>query len=171
MIDKRTKKWKTIKRWFNKGTFACAWLGFIIGAVFTTWLWGKLHPKTSPEPVKPTIEVKAEEYPREYYEADPMRYVRFRGQELGYDDPTIGIFIEIARAESNFRPEAKNPRSTATGIYQFINGTWHSYCKGMNVYDFVDNIDCMYKVMEIDGYPNGLKHWNASRSVWGKYER
>jgi hypothetical protein len=118
------------------------------------------------------VEVKEEIVnPRAYYEAEPLRYIRFRGQELGYDDPTIGVFIEIARAESNFRPHAKNPRSTATGIYQFIHGTFHAYCKGMNVYDFVDNIDCFYIVLEKDGLTRGLNHWNASRSVWGKYER
>lgn len=169
MIDKRTKKWKTIQRWFNKGTLASVWLGLMIGAVFTVWLHGKLHPKTSPEALGQTIEVKAEEYSREYYESDPLRYIRFRGQELGYDDYVISDFIKIARCESGFNldPNAKNPNSTATGIYQFINGTWHSYCKGKNVYNFVDNIDCFYKVLEVDGI-KGLNHWNASKHCWEK---
>lgn len=166
-MDKRTKKWKTIKRWFNKGTFTGAWLGFFIGAVFTVWFYTKLHPVSPPQPPGQTIEVKAEEYTREYYESDPLRYIRFRGQELGYDDYTISDFIKIAYCESGYNPNAKNPNSTATGIYQFINGTWHAYCKGKNVYNFVDNIDCFYKVLEVDGI-KGLNHWNASKHCWDK---
>ena len=100
------------------------------------------------------------------YKSDPLTYIRWKGQQEGYDDYTISKFIRIARAESNLDPMAKSKNSTATGIYQFIHSTFYHYCKGKNVYDFVDNIDCFYKVLEVDGYPKALSHWEASKSVW-----
>jgi len=124
----------------------------------------------SPKPLEQTIEVKAVEVttPKIPCDYDAITYIRCRGQQLGYKDTDISIFVRIARAESNFNPLAKNKSSTATGIYQFINGTFHRYCTGKNVYNFVDNIDCFYKVLETDGYPKALNHWNASRSKWEK---
>lgn len=32
----------------------------------------------------------------------------------------------IVKRESGFNPRAKNPRSTASGLYQFINSTWRT---------------------------------------------
>lgn len=32
--------------------------------------------------------------------------------------------LAIARAESNLKPDAKNPRSSASGLFQFIDETW-----------------------------------------------
>lgn len=36
--------------------------------------------------------------------------------------------VRIAWCESRFDPYAKNPNSTATGLYQFTIGTWINYC-------------------------------------------
>ena len=169
MINKKSKQWKTVEKWFNKSTFACAWIGTFIGLVFSQWYWTKTHTISSPEPVKQTIVVKAEEYPRSYYEADVQRYIRFRGQELGYNDYDITVFVKIAEKESSYNPTAKNPNSTAKGIYQFIDGTWRHYClNDGNVYDAVANIDCFYKVLEQDGFPKGLNHWASSKEKWNK---
>lgn len=171
MIDKRTKKWKTIQRWFNKGTLASVWLGLLIGTVFTVWLHGKLHPQTSPQPPKQTIEVKAEEYTREYYESDPLRYIRFRGQELGYDDYTISDFIKIARCESGFNldPNAINinndkHKSMDVGIFQ-INTYWHrDRVTVKEMLDPVKNIDFAYQLLSEQGF----NPWNSSKNKWSK---
>jgi hypothetical protein len=101
---------------------------------------------------------------------DPLTYIRWKGQQEGYDDYTISKFIRLARAESfeDLDQYAKNPNSTAKGIYQFIDSTWRQYClENGNVYDFVDNIDCFYKILATDGYPKGLSHWSESLSVAG----
>jgi Transglycosylase SLT domain len=50
----------------------------------------------------------------------------------------------IAQAESRFDPNAKNPRSTASGIFQFLNTTWASTPQGRagrSVFDWKANID------------------------------
>lgn len=42
---------------------------------------------------------------------------------------TVGVppqyMLAIAAAESNLKPRAKNPRSTASGLFQFIESTWN----------------------------------------------
>lgn len=45
--------------------------------------------------------------------------------ELALDysvDPVVAL--RIAECESNFRPDAQNPHSTAQGVYQWLEGTW-----------------------------------------------
>lgn len=69
----------------------------------------------------------------------------------------------IAQVESGFVESAKNPLSTATGIYQFLIGTWKHYnCEGTR-WNYEDNTTCALQVMK----ENGFSDWEASR--WGKY--
>ena len=118
-----------------------------------------------PEKYFERIEVKKVEA-KESPTSSPLAYIRYRGWEEGYDDYTISYFIRIARKESGFNLDtyAKNPKSSAKGIFQFIDSTWSQYCTG-NVYNFVDNIGCFYKVLETDGYPRGLRHWSSTLGV------
>lgn len=37
--------------------------------------------------------------------------------------------IQLVRHESGFRPDAKNPHSTAFGLFQFLDSTWSSYLR------------------------------------------
>ena len=171
-LDQRYKTTKTINRWFNKYTAAAGMWGFLIGALLSMYFSLEAKNRT-PEALErkvipQVVEVKADEKPESYYKEEPLRYIRYRGQQLGYTDFQITTFVKIAKCESGYKPMAKNPSSTATGIYQFIHGTFYHYCKGNNVYDFVDNIDCFYKVLETDGYPKALNHWNASKDCWNK---
>lgn len=71
------------------------------------------------------------------------------------------IATEIARAESGFNPNAKNPKSTATGIFQFIKGTWKKYCEGDRL-NYEDNVACAVRMLSEGGY----SHWDASKSLW-----
>lgn len=55
-----------------------------------------------------------------------------------------GIPVEYALAtaqrESGFNPKAKNPNSSASGLFQFIDGTWKDYGRG-DVFDPYANAD------------------------------
>ncbi len=74
------------------------------------------------------------------------------------------VMLEIARAESNLDPTAKNASSTASGLFQILNGTWEAYgCVG-DVFEATDNIDCARKIF----YKEGTKPWEASRTIWEK---
>lgn len=53
--------------------------------------------------------------------------------------------VRISKCESRLNPLAKNPYSSAKGIYQFIDKTWSNYCEG-NVFNQSDNIKCFMKL-------------------------
>ena len=59
-----------------------------------------------------------------------------------------------------FNPRAKNPNSTASGVFQFVKGTWDSMSEG-DIFNEDDNIKCGVKVLS---QKNGIKHWEASRN-------
>lgn len=59
--------------------------------------------------------------------------------------------LNIAACESNFLPNAKNPNSSAKGVYQFLSKTWKNYCEGV-VYDYKANIKCFMRWYKV--YPS-----------------
>lgn len=72
------------------------------------------------------------------------------------------VMVDIARAESQFQPDAWNCRSSAGGLFQILDGTWSAYgCLG-NKYSPQDNIECARKIFDA----NGTKDWNESKSNW-----
>lgn len=91
-----------------------------------------------------------------------------KGIELSVEDkirlafPDAPVMVEIARAESQFNPSAKNPNSTATGLFQILIGTWHGYgCTGERT-DPEDNIACARIIYDQDG----TTPWMASSYHW-----
>ena len=83
--------------------------------------------------------------------------------------PDAPIMLRIAYCESGngciapINPQAKNPNSSASGVFQILKGTWIDYgCTG-DVLDEDDNIACARKIYDRSGFTP----WNASRSSWG----
>lgn len=61
------------------------------------------------------------------------------------------VMYRVAEAESGFNPNARNPTSTAKGVFQILNGTWKAYgCTG-DVLNAVDNINCARKIYDAEG--------------------
>lgn len=52
---------------------------------------------------------------------DVAGYIRKEADKNGIDPEKA---LAIAYCESSFDPYAKNPNSTAKGVYQFLDGTW-----------------------------------------------
>ena len=71
------------------------------------------------------------------------------------------LALTIAEAESKFNPLARNPASSASGIFQFIKSTWKTECEG-DVFDYRDNTRCAMRLLSTD---NGLNHWLADRNM------
>lgn len=80
----------------------------------------------------------------------------------------------IAWAESRFNPNAKNASSTASGVFQFLDGTFKEYC--IRRYEFATSTaqkndpniqtECALRMLEM---PGGDSHWDPSRSMWPLY--
>jgi soluble lytic murein transglycosylase-like protein len=84
-----------------------------------------------------------------------------------------GVDYELARAiincESGFDRTVKNPSSSASGYWQFINGTWSSTIKRMGLPADTDKHDPVYS-MQAGAWllaNDGSHHWDASKQCWG----
>lgn len=81
--------------------------------------------------------------------------------------PDAPVMLDIAEAESKFDPLAKNPNSTATGVFQILIGTWNDptgdkvSCEGVRT-NAADNIKCARRLY--DAY--GTAPWLASSANW-----
>ena len=76
--------------------------------------------------------------------------------EYGVDTQTA---LDIAKCESQFDPLAKNPNSSAKGIYQFIDSTWEERCSG-DVLNEDDNIKCFMELY--NKYPH---YWDECNII------
>lgn len=79
---------------------------------------------------------------------DPITCIRDIGESRGITNKEIMIMINIAKKESTMNPLAKNPKSSAKGLFQILDGTWKHYqCTG-DVLNYQDNITCAYKILK-----------------------
>lgn len=112
-----------------------------------------IEPLVIPEPEPLT--------PRELVIVEAIRY--------GVDTQ---LPLAIVQAESGFVPNATNPHSTASGLAQYLDGTFQKYC--VEEYNLTDSLakkndpkiqaECLVLMLR-DG---GVDHWNASRATWSK---
>ena len=66
--------------------------------------------------------------------------------------------LEVAKQESGFKPTAKNPHSSAKGIFQIIDGTWRGYKCAGSILDYQDNMRCAVKIYKSNG---DWRQWQA----------
>lgn len=67
----------------------------------------------------------------------------------------------VVERESRFRPNARNPRSSAWGLYQFLAGTWRSVCPEYRhgSATVAQQVECARRLW--DG-GRGASHWRAT---------
>ena len=165
-IDKRTKFYKTFSGYKTNDYVGSITFGLLAGLLAGIILFNSLNnaPKTSPQPVEQSKPIIQQVEAQEPLCNTPIAYIRCSGERLGKTNEQIMTMIRIARAESNFRPRAKNPNSTASGIFQIIYGTWNSNnCQG-SAFNFVNNIDCAWEIQS----HRGFQPWVSSSKVWNK---
>jgi len=170
LLDRRFQSSKTPQAkehefWQKYGKLICSiFLGLLAGVILGKSLWDAKHPKIiSPKATGQTIDFKPVVVEaRERFCDDVIKCIRDVGEELGRDNQTIMTMIRIAKYESNYNPKAKNPKSTASGVFQITAGTWYSNdCVG-DKWNFQDNIRCAYEIQSHRGfqpwvvYNNGL---------------
>jgi len=69
--------------------------------------------------------------------ADVQNEILYQAQIYGVDPDTA---LRIAFCESRYDIYAKNPKSSAYGIYQFTTPTW-KYIGGKDRYDWRENVE------------------------------
>lgn len=77
------------------------------------------------------------------------------------------LALSIANCESQLNAQAKNPDSTAKGIYQFLDSSWDLYSRlhwgeSRDVLDSKSNIELGVWVLSQDG----TQPWESSRLCW-----
>ena len=72
----------------------------------------------------------------------------------------LNLAVPLAKFESKFNPLAKNPKSSAKGVYQWIDSSWKGLCKG-DVLDAEDNIKCAMKTIS----NGGITHWTSDLTI------
>lgn len=95
----------------------------------------------------------------EITEEDIKEMIINKAREYGI---VTDLALDLAEIESQLNPTAKNPNSTAKGIYQWLDGSWESFCDG-NVLNYRDNIDCTMKVLGKD--IKNIKHWTVDANT------
>lgn len=98
----------------------------------------------------------------------PPRTIARYAADYGVD---FALAKAIAVCESQLRPDVDNLYSSASGLYQFLDGTWAHYAKlkwgkswtDHDVYDYGDSAEL--GVWVISKYGTG--DWAASRHCWG----
>jgi hypothetical protein len=170
-LDKRYNTTKVLNRWCNKYTAASALWGFLIGSLLSMYFSLEAKNRT-PEALErkvipQVVEVKAIE---KDWDLDPVGYIRFRGNEIGYDEYDITKLHGLLDCENglhtpdrvNYLYDGENGRYTAAGIAMITNSTWRQHkCTGSK-WDATDNIDCFYKIIG----DNKLSDYKASKSCW-----
>jgi hypothetical protein len=97
--------------------------------------WGQLWPRVREQGMALGLQLP-EQVPTRAQVEQVAAATRTPAQNLAADDarPRVGAPVgggdwldRLGVMESNNNPNARNPRSTATGAFQFIDGTWMQY--------------------------------------------
>jgi hypothetical protein len=98
-------------------------------------------------------------------------HINARAQYYSY--PIVKA-LYIAQCESEFIHDAKSKTSSASGIFQFINGTWYGVMEQLGLptttpkTDPVFNIEAGLFLLDKEGD----RHWAESKPCWlPKYQR
>ncbi len=110
--------------------------------------------------------LKTQNLAKEQLPASGIEYVKQliveKSQKYGINPKTA---IEIARCESRYSFSAKNPTSSAYGIYQIINSTWahaeKELGKRLERKSWDDQLEAGAFLMQ-----ETIKHWDESRHCW-----
>jgi len=72
------------------------------------------------------------------------------GVDNGFSYGMIDIALNVALIESSYLPNASNPKSTASGLFQYLDGSWNTYHSSLGDKNDVNNqIEAFYKELNL----------------------
>lgn len=77
-------------------------------------------------------------------------------RQANFYNVSVNTALRIADCESKFNSEAKSPKSTAKGVYQFLDGTWKFVKAEGHPFDYKENIKQFMLT-----YPNKPQWWQC----------
>lgn len=86
-----------------------------------------------------------------------VELIKIYSEEYGVN---YNLAYTLAKLESNLKPTAKNSRSSASGVFQFVSGTWNGLCEG-SVWNAEDNVSCALRIIS----EGGLSHWTSDSNI------
>ena len=78
-----------------------------------------------------------------------------------FDPDDVDLALRIIDCESGGDPNAKNPTSSASGLFQHLRGWWAGEWS-FDPFDPAQSVKYGARLF----YDGGSSHWNASRSCW-----
>lgn len=95
--------------------------------------------------------------------------------KLVTDSTKKNILLKIAKKESNFNPNAKNPKSSASGLFGFINSTKQRFGYGKSIEEQIIGASKLYDSMysQLSYYVNkyGTKNKSLEQLMYGMWFR
>lgn len=122
--------------------------------------YAQLEPEPEPAPIARSI-------PRAI--SPPVAVEHWRPLVAAYFAPEhVDLALRIIACESNGSPDAKNPRSTASGLWQHLASYWSERSAkagwaGASIWEPEANTAVAAWLVYHGG---GWGHWNASRGCW-----
>lgn len=108
---------------FDRRTHAALWLMFVMAFAADSLMQGAHDDaQEAGRLFREAVRLRAENVRLERENRDLARPVDTRGRRLTEAD--VEALVRLAWKESRWSPTAKNPRSTATGMWQFLDGSW-----------------------------------------------
>ena len=101
---------------------------------------------------------------RPYTREEVKQLIHVHAAAYGID---ADLPLAIAHCESGFKWNAANSRSSASGVFQYLSGTWRSTKEGRKGTS-VFNTEAHIKMAVAHIATIGTAAWNASRGCWGE---
>lgn len=140
---------------------------------------GASHPVSIPEPVAAAVEIRPVVPPVVVPPTSPPVTARSttsrpsRGLERRTTPPPVVVAVDgddvltrIMRCESGGNPTARNTRSGASGLFQYLRATWNGYGGFLDAADAP--AETQWARARADLARIGTRPWVASRACWAR---
>lgn len=97
------------------------------------------------------LQEEAPHFPTHQNDPEAIRIL----EELDREKAFFDTLARIEDCESEGNPLAKNPISSAKGLYQILDGTWADFSCIGDPYNAADNRACAIKIARTSGF----HHW------------